>query len=79
MEVKKDPRLEKLDLSKFLEQSPNPEVKYGLPREIKFCYKCCISNQRPNSAIEFKHNKNSKRKPLILIQIIFVMHARYLK
>ena len=64
MEVKKDPQREKLDLSKFLEQSSNPEVKYGLPREIKFCYKCCISNQRPNSTIEFKHNKNSKKKTI---------------
>jgi len=37
-------------------QSEQPlAVKYGLPREIKFCKKCVISNQRPNSAVEYAH------------------------
>lgn len=40
------------------------EVKYGLPREVKFCKKCVISNQRPNSAIELSHNKNSKKQTI---------------
>ena len=35
---------------------------YGLPREVKFCKKCVISNQRPNSDIEFKSEKESKKK-----------------
>ena len=35
---------------------------YGLPRKVIFCKKSLISNQRPNSAIEFKHTKNSKKK-----------------
>ncbi len=37
------------------------EVKYGLPAEVKFCKLCVISNQRPASAIEFKHNKESRK------------------
>jgi N-acetyl sugar amidotransferase len=37
------------------------EVKYGLPGEVKFCKSCVISNQRPSSAVEFKHNKDSKK------------------
>lgn len=37
------------------------EVKYGLPREVKFCSKCVISNQRPNSGVEFKHTINTKK------------------
>ena len=37
---------------------------YGLPRKVIFCKKSLISNQRPNSAIEFKHTKNSKKKTL---------------
>ena len=37
------------------------EAYYGLPEEVKFCRKCVISNQRPTSAIEFKHTKNSKK------------------
>ncbi len=35
---------------------------FGLPEKIKFCKQCVISNQRPNSTIEFKHQKNSKKK-----------------
>lgn len=31
--------------------------KYGLPAKVKFCKKCVISNQRPNSTVEFKNTK----------------------
>lgn len=37
------------------------EAYYGLPKEVKFCAKCIMSNQRPASAIEFKHTKDSKK------------------
>ena len=37
------------------------EVYYGLPREVIFCNKCVISNQRPASAVEFKHTRDSKK------------------
>lgn len=37
------------------------EAYYGLPQEVKFCTKCVMSNQRPTSAIEFKHTKESKK------------------
>lgn len=37
------------------------EVYYGLPREVKFCKRCVISNQRPASAVEFKHTIDSKK------------------
>jgi len=40
------------------------ETKYGLPREVKFCKKCVMSNQRPASAVEFKHTKDSKKTTL---------------
>ena len=33
---------------------------FGLPSDVRFCTKCVISNQRPNSSIEFK-NKNQKK------------------
>lgn len=39
----------------------NFEVKYGLPGEVKFCTKCVMSNQRPASAVEFKHKKDSHK------------------
>lgn len=42
------------------------EVKYGLPEKVVFCKRCVMSNQRPVSAIEFKHNINSKKLTLNL-------------
>ena len=35
---------------------------FGLPRKVIFCKKSLISNQRPNSAIEFNTNKKQKKK-----------------
>lgn len=40
------------------------EIKYGLPAEVKFCKGCVISNQRPSSAVEFKHTKESKKSTI---------------
>lgn len=37
------------------------EAYYGLPQEVKFCTKCVMSNQRPTSAVEFKHTIDSKK------------------
>ena len=33
---------------------------YGLPSKVKFCKKCIISNQRPNSVVEFKNTSDLK-------------------
>lgn len=35
--------------------------KYGLPLDVAFCTRCVISNQRPNSSIEFKNRPDSKK------------------
>ena len=35
---------------------------YGLPSKVLFCKKTLISNQLPNSAVEFKHKIKSKKK-----------------
>jgi N-acetyl sugar amidotransferase len=40
------------------------EAYYGLPNIVKFCKKCVMSNQRPVSAIEFKHTRESKKTTL---------------
>ena len=42
------------------------ETKYGLPAEVIFCKRCVISNQRPASAIEFKHSAESKKTSMKL-------------
>jgi len=44
--------------------SENIEVKYGLPEKVIFCKRCVMSNQRPASAIEFKHTIQSKKVTL---------------
>ncbi len=38
------------------------EAFYGLPAEVKFCKNCVISNQRPNSTVEFKSNVKEKKE-----------------
>lgn len=38
------------------------EAKYGLPAEVRYCKKCVMSNQRPVSEVEFKHNINTKKR-----------------
>lgn len=40
------------------------EAFYGLPNEVKYCKRCVMSNQRPASAVEFKHTINSKKVTL---------------
>jgi N-acetyl sugar amidotransferase len=37
------------------------EAFYGLPGEVRFCTSCVISNQRPNSTVEFEHTANSRK------------------
>ncbi|MDA9006519.1 N-acetyl sugar amidotransferase [Litoricola sp.] len=39
------------------------EAFFGLPPDVKFCKKCVISNQRPNSAVEMK-NKGKKKETI---------------
>ena len=40
------------------------EVKYGLPREVRFCRRCVMSNQRPVSEVEFKHTIETKKRTM---------------
>lgn len=41
------------------------EVRYGLPRDVAFCRKCVMSNQRPSSTVEFKYKSKDDRKEVI--------------
>ncbi|MDA8816465.1 N-acetyl sugar amidotransferase [Gammaproteobacteria bacterium] len=34
---------------------------FGLPEQVVFCKRCVISNQRPNSTVEFKNVKNEEK------------------
>ncbi len=50
--------------TRFDQSTMKLEAKYGLPTEVKFCRKCVISNQRPNSAVEFQHTSSSKKETI---------------
>ena len=63
--MKRYPQPPAADLSKY--QTPDNsdnETYYGLPANIEFCKSCVISNQRPNSDVEFKHTKETKKKTI---------------
>ena len=40
------------------------EVKYGLPKDVKFCKKCNMSNQQPMSSNEYKHSDKSGKETM---------------
>ena len=52
-----------VDKGKFLENTDCSPL-YGLPKQVKFCKSCVISNQRPSSTIEFKNNKEIPKQTI---------------
>lgn len=50
-----------VDKSLFGPEAANQTPMYGLPQNVFFCKRCVISNQRPNSAVEYAHTKASKK------------------
>jgi N-acetyl sugar amidotransferase len=50
-----------IELSNFQKNISKPKTRYGLPGNILFCKKCVISNQRPNSAVEYIHTKDTTK------------------
>lgn len=60
------PRSAPVDLTAFDAGDGDAGIKYGLPRYVQFCKRCVISNQRPNSAVEYQHTKASKKATIIV-------------
>jgi N-acetyl sugar amidotransferase len=59
--------LNKEDLKQFSPQKKdNFKVLYGLPEKVQFCKRCIISNQRPNSTVEFKNKKEKSKETITL-------------
>lgn len=50
-----------IDKNEFASDTEITETRYGLPLEVRFCKTCVISNQRPNSAVEYSHTKKTKK------------------
>jgi N-acetyl sugar amidotransferase len=47
-----------------MENNKEFEVKYGLPKDVKFCVKCNMSNQQPMSTNEYKHSVEEKKETM---------------
>ena len=47
-----------------MENHSNLEVKYGLPRDVKYCVKCNMSNQQPMSTNEYQHSPSEKKETM---------------
>lgn len=48
----------------FSKEHENPGAFYGLPKNVRFCCRCVISNQRPNSTVEYKHSIETKKETI---------------
>jgi N-acetyl sugar amidotransferase len=64
--MRKYPRHHPVDLNRYAASLNDPDTFYGLPRHVAFCESCVISNQRPNSAVEFKHTIESRKATIHL-------------
>ncbi len=53
-------------MQQYSPNNKNLKVFYGLPKDVKFCARCIISNQKPNSTVEFKNNKKIKKETILL-------------
>ena len=60
----KIPAPQEIDKAKFAPDAVNLSTKFGLPQKVVFCKRCVISNQRPNSAVEYQHTKESKKETI---------------
>ncbi len=56
-------RRREIDLAAFNIDPPR-EALYGLPQDVRYCRYCVISNQRPNSTVEYAHTRESKKKTI---------------
>ena len=53
-----------VDRRRFEAPAAALDVLYGLPREVRFCVRCNMSNQQPMSSNEYAHNKGSTKSTL---------------
>ena len=49
----------KINLKEYDKDIVNPQAFYGLPKEIIFCKKCAMSNQKPITSVEFKSDSKT--------------------
>jgi len=54
-----------VDLDLYSKGNTRSPAFYGLPENIVYCKKCVITNQRPNSAVEYNHTNKSIKKTIL--------------
>ena len=57
-------RPSEVDLDDFEGRDGAPRARYGLPRTVRFCKSCVISNQRPNSAVELAYVRDTRKETI---------------
>lgn len=57
-------RMKEIDYEAFSVSDEKAAAMYGLPKEVKFCKTCVISNQRPNSCVETKNDREQKKQAI---------------
>ena len=62
--MSKYPAHRDIDLAPFKKEEGPFDILYGLPHDVAYCSRCAISNQRPNSAVEYEHTKASKKSTI---------------
>src|SRR4051812_35488853 len=48
----------------FSPRSSGGATKFGLPVDVRFCSRCVMSNQKPNSAREYSHTSATRKETL---------------
>jgi N-acetyl sugar amidotransferase len=55
------PRHREISFDAFAPEATDRPARFGLPRDVRFCRTCVISNQRPNSTVEYEHTADSSK------------------
>ena len=50
-----------IDMKLYKSSSVTGTTRFGLPSNVQYCSSCVISNQRPNSSIEYQHTPESTK------------------
>ena len=64
MSMEKIKRPYPINANDYSIESEKPVAKYGLPPKVEFCRRCVISNQRPNSAIEYANKPGDSKQTI---------------
>lgn len=54
----------RVDTGLYAASVNDPQTFYGLPKHVHYCRSCVISNQRPNSSVEFAHTRESVKSTI---------------